>query len=151
VHFFLRWRLVPAYLLGIAPKPKDISCAALPASFHVRSIPTDPAHIHAMAATQAHRGPDHEGFYQGSQCALASRRLAIIDVAGGNQPIEDSSRGLVLVFNGEIYNYRELRSELIQPRTHIPHGLGLRSAACGPRPMGTDALSRLNGMFAVAI
>lgn len=118
---------------------------------HVRSIPTDPAHIHAMAATLAHRGPDHEGFYQGSQCALASRRLAIIDVAGGNQPIEDSSRGLVLVFNGEIYNYRELRSELISLGHTFRTDSDSEVLLAAHAQWGTDALSRLNGMFAVAI
>ncbi|MBI1862528.1 hypothetical protein HYS00_00225 [Candidatus Microgenomates bacterium] len=55
-----------------------------------------------------HRGPDGEGFYRDQRVSLLSRRLAIIDVKGGNQPIYNESKSAVVVYNGEIYNYREL-------------------------------------------
>ncbi len=71
--------------------------------------------LKAMADALRHRGPDDEGYWTGSEAAigLAHRRLSIIDPAGGHQPIESEDGGIVAVFNGAIYNYRELREELI--------------------------------------
>ena len=68
----------------------------------------------AMAGLMAHRGPDGEGFWAdpGGRAALAHRRLAIIDIAGGRQPMCSDDGQIALVFNGEIYNYRELRRSL---------------------------------------
>src|SRR5688500_17578418 len=69
-----------------------------------------------------HRGPDEDGVYVGSHVGLGMRRLSIIDLAEGHQPIYNEDRTIALVFNGEIYNYRELRRELAgrghQLRTH---------------------------------
>ena len=72
--------------------------------------------IRAMCDQIHHRGPDDEGFYvdnacgQQVSCALGMRRLSIIDLSGGHQPIANEDRSVWVVFNGEIYNYRELRS-----------------------------------------
>ncbi|RDC44229.1 hypothetical protein [Adlercreutzia sp.] len=71
------------------------------------------ATIVAMANAIAHRGPDSEGYFSDGRAALGFRRLAIIDLAGANQPLYNENRSLVLVFNGEIYNYQELRRQLI--------------------------------------
>ena len=60
----------------------------------------------------AYRGPDAEGFYLDDECALGHRRLSIIDLSTGNQPIYNETKEVVIVFNGEIYNYVELREEL---------------------------------------
>ncbi len=68
--------------------------------------------IRTMADTIAHRGPDGEGYYQDDSIALGFRRLAIIDLAGGDQPLYNEDRSLVLCFNGEIYNHQELRNQL---------------------------------------
>ena len=62
----------------------------------------------------AHRGPDGEGFYQDSDVSLLNRRLAIIDLKGGDQPIYNEDKSVVVVYNGEIYNYRELKAELLK-------------------------------------
>ena len=61
-----------------------------------------------------HRGPDSEGYYTDSDIALGFRRLSIIDLKGGDQPIYNEDKSMVIVFNGEIYNYRELKEDLIK-------------------------------------
>ena len=105
-----------------------------------------------MARALAHRGPDHQGLFQDRCCALSYRRLSVIDLAGGNQPVVHEPTGAVLVFNGEIYNYQPLRAELASLghvfRTHSR----LRSPARGPTCSGGDkCLRRLVGMFAFAV
>src|SRR5512135_3058963 len=72
----------------------------------------DPDLLVRMNATLVHRGPDSDGFYSDGRVGLAMRRLAIIDVAGGDQPIANEDGSIVVVYNGEIYNYQELRAEL---------------------------------------
>ena len=66
----------------------------------------------AMTTALAHRGPDAEGFFLDDAVALGHRRLSVVDIAGGSQPMHDTARGLTLVYNGEIYNHAELRREL---------------------------------------
>lgn len=68
--------------------------------------------IKAMAEKINHRGPDGEGFYIDDEIALGHKRLSIIDVVGGEQPIYNENENLVLIFNGEIYNYKILQREL---------------------------------------
>ena len=68
--------------------------------------------LSGMARSIVHRGPDDEGFHYDPDAAIGMRRLSIIDVDGGHQPLSDESGRRVLVCNGEIYNYRELRAEL---------------------------------------
>ena len=108
--------------------------------------------LYEMVGTIAHRGPDDEGTYFVKGIGLAHRRLSIIDLSpAGNQPIWDVNRRAVIVFNGEIYNYRELRSELTRAGfqfrsdsdTEVLLNLYLRD--------GEAMLSRLNGIFAFAI
>ncbi|MDQ1659024.1 MAG: hypothetical protein QOD41_4107, partial [Cryptosporangiaceae bacterium] len=70
------------------------------------------ARLRAMAQVQAHRGPDGDGFAAGERWGLAHRRLAVIDRLGGEQPKYSPDGRYVLVYNGEVYNYRELRNEL---------------------------------------
>ncbi|HQH63624.1 MAG TPA: asparagine synthetase B, partial [Clostridiales bacterium] len=69
--------------------------------------------IKAMADLIAHRGPDDEDYFIGDKAALGFRRLSIIDLATGGQPIYNEDRSKVLVYNGELYNYRELREQLV--------------------------------------
>ncbi|MET8299130.1 hypothetical protein ABZW02_34665 [Streptomyces sp. NPDC005180] len=73
----------------------------------------DPAIVQEMCGILSHRGPDGDGFHTGENVALGMRRLAIIDVAGGNQPVFNEDRSVVAVFNGEIYNFADLRRELM--------------------------------------
>src|SRR6186713_2702945 len=74
----------------------------------------DRALLEAMNLCIAHRGPDEDGFYVNANVGLAMRRLAIIDLASGQQPIHNSDKTKWIVFNGEIYNYRSLRDGLIE-------------------------------------
>lgn len=78
--------------------------------------PADDLHsvVSDMSSELVHRGPDEQGAYSGSRVCMAMRRLSIIDVAGGHQPIENEDGQLVIVFNGEIYNFPELREMLIE-------------------------------------
>src|SRR5438309_1532565 len=77
------------------------------------SDPIECARLHAMNDAIAHRGPDGDGFHLEPGVGLAMRRLAIIDVAGGQQPIYNEDRSVAIVYNGEIYNYQELTTELV--------------------------------------
>ncbi len=111
----------------------------------------DRALLRTMARRIAHRGPDAEGLFSDRHCALASRRLAIIDLPGGHQPMVHPASGAVLVFNGEIYNYRALRCELSAQgyvfRTHSDTEVLLAALEA----WGAEALPRLVGMFAFAL
>ena len=71
------------------------------------------ARVHDMCEVIRHRGPDDEGLWVGDGVALGMRRLSIIDVAGGHQPIHNEDRTVWVVFNGEIYNFKELRTQLL--------------------------------------
>src|SRR6185503_17631912 len=70
------------------------------------------ARLRAMCESIVHRGPDDEGMFVAERVALGMRRLSIIDVDGGHQPIQNEDGAVTVVFNGEIYNYRALRNEL---------------------------------------
>ncbi len=117
-----------------------------------RSPPPDGDSVRAMAAVLTHRGPDAEGFWSSGPIALAHRRLSVIDTSdASNQPLLDGSRRFAIVFNGEIYNYRSIREEL----TRL--GAGFRTKGDTEvileayKAWGVEALTRLNGMFALAL
>lgn len=107
--------------------------------------------IERMAAAIAHRGPDDEGFYIAGSLGLGFRRLSIIDLAGGHQPMSDREGSVWVVFNGEIYNFKELRTEL------EGHGHVFRTRCDtevivhGYKQWGDQVLNRLNGMFGLAV
>lgn len=107
--------------------------------------------IVAMADAIAHRGPDSEGHFEDGRAALGFRRLAIIDLAGANQPLYNENRSLVLVFNGEIYNYRELRRQLIAAGHAFSTQGDAEVVLHGFEQWGEGALDRLRGMFAFAL
>jgi asparagine synthase (glutamine-hydrolysing) len=102
-------------------------------------------------ATIRHRGPDSEGYHLNRTVGLAISRLAVIDVAGGQQPICNEDRSIVVVFNGEIYNFRELRSELEQFGHRFRTQSDTEVIVHGYEQWGDEALHRLNGMFAIAL
>ena len=109
------------------------------------------AAIVAMADAIAHRGPDSEGYFNDGRTALGFRRLAIIDLAGANQPLYNENRSLVLVFNGEIYNYRELRRQLIAAGHAFSTQGDAEVVLHGFERWGAGVLDRLRGMFAFAL
>lgn len=107
--------------------------------------------VTAMTGALRHRGPDDEGSYMEPGLGLGMRRLSIIDLPGGRQPLFNEDRTLVLVFNGEVYNYKELRADLL--------GRGHRFATQSDGEVilhlyeqkGLDALQDLNGMYAFCL
>src|SRR5690349_9528176 len=81
--------------------------------FNLAARPS-PSLIKAMADAMVHRGPDDEGFYFSGPIGLGFRRLSIIDLGGGHQPLSNEDGSVTVVFNGEIYNYQELRADLLK-------------------------------------
>jgi asparagine synthase (glutamine-hydrolysing) len=105
-----------------------------------------------MAATIAHRGPDGQGVWVDDNIGLAHARLAVIDLSdAAAQPMADFQNELHIVYNGEIYNYRELREELIGLGHRFKSQSDTEVLLEGYRRWGMDVLSRLNGMFAFAL
>ncbi|WP_260860089.1 asparagine synthase (glutamine-hydrolyzing) [Streptomyces cupreus] len=98
-----------------------------------------------------HRGPDGEGFHIGEQVALGMRRLAIIDVAGGDQPVYNEDRSVAAVFNGEIYNFAELRTELRNLGHRFRTDSDSECLVHLYEEYGDDLVHRLRGMFAFAL
>ncbi len=107
--------------------------------------------LRAMADAIAHRGPDGEGYYVDEQAALGHRRLSIIDLAGGAQPMFNEDGRLVCVYNGEIYNFRELRAELQAAGHTFATQCDTEVLLHGYEEWGRGLLSRLRGMFSFAI
>ncbi len=108
-------------------------------------------HIDAMAARIFHRGPDSGGKFQLPHIALAIRRLSIIDLETGNQPLSNETGDIVLVFNGEIYNYRELCQGLLERGHHFKTHSDGEAIIHLYEEQGPDCLRELNGMFAIAL
>src|SRR5437764_3102916 len=98
-----------------------------------------------------HRGPDEEGTYLHANVGLAMRRLAIIDLAGGQQPIANEDRTCWIVFNGEIYNYRELKSRLENLGHRFRTDCDTETIIHAYEEFGADCPNHLRGMFAFAI
>lgn len=104
-----------------------------------------------MAGTMIHRGPDDEGFHLDGNLGLGFRRLSIIDLAAGHQPMSDDTGRVWIVFNGEIYNFRELRAELESKGHLFRTRSDTEVIVHGYRQWGDGILNRLNGMFGLAI
>src|SRR5258708_3824345 len=106
--------------------------------------------LEAMAESLRHRGPDASGFFLREDVGLGSQRLAIIDLAGGEQPIAGES-GCVVVFNGEIYNFQVLRQELEKRGHSFKTRSDTEVIVHLYEEKGIDGLKELSGMFALAL
>jgi asparagine synthase (glutamine-hydrolysing) len=113
--------------------------------------PVASSDIEGMTQTLIHRGPDDDGYYVSGDLGLGFRRLSIIDVSGGHQPMSDSEETVWVIFNGEIYNFRELRQELERRGHRFRTKADTEVLVHGYKEWGTDVFDRLNGMFGVAI
>ena len=107
--------------------------------------------IRSMCGAMVHRGPDEEGVYLGSGVGLGMRRLSIIDLDNGQQPICNEDGSVWIVFNGEIYNYRELRHELEQKGHTFRTASDTETIVHLYEDLGPRCVDRLRGMFAFAI
>ncbi|MCD7774543.1 MAG: asparagine synthase (glutamine-hydrolyzing) [Clostridiales bacterium] len=107
--------------------------------------------VRAMADRIAHRGPDQDDYYVDDNMSLGFRRLSIIDLEGGSQPIYNEDKTLVLVYNGEIYNYQSLRQELVSKGHEFYTNTDSEVILHGYEEYGKDLLPRLRGMFAFVI
>lgn len=115
------------------------------------SKPVDPARVERMCDAMVHRGPDGSGVWTAHGVGLGHRRLAIIDLAGSPQPMRSADGRAVIVFNGEIYNFRELRRELVAAGARFRTDGDTEVILAAYQRWGVDCLSRLHGMFAFAL
>ena len=113
--------------------------------------PLDPEIIRRMTGTLVHRGPDDEGFYISGPLGLGFRRLSIIDLESGHQPMSDQEESVWIVFNGEIYNFLELRNELESFGYVFRTKSDTEVIICAYKKWGTEVFNHLNGMFGLAI
>jgi asparagine synthase (glutamine-hydrolysing) len=121
------------------------------AGFAHKNFHPESDRIKKVIATLSHRGPDQQGVFQAGNCSIGAARLKIIDLAGGDQPIVSSDGRTAIAFNGEIYNYAELRRELERRghkfRSHADTEVVLEAF----REWDTECFARLRGMFAIAL
>jgi len=113
--------------------------------------PVDLDAIKRMTGALVHRGPDDDGFFLAGPLGLGFRRLSIIDLGGGHQPMSDQQESVWVVFNGEIYNFKELKTEL-ESHGHIFRTKSDTEVIIhGYKQWGDEVLNYLNGMFGLAI
>ena len=118
---------------------------------YARNERVDADVIRRMAQSISHRGPDDDGYFVSGAIGLGFRRLSIIDLSGGHQPMSDAEQTVWIIFNGEIYNFKELRVELEQRGHKFQTRSDTEVIIHGYKEWGTDVFNHLNGMFGVAI
>ena len=107
--------------------------------------------INRMTKTLVHRGPDDEGHYISGPLGFGFRRLSIIDIEGGHQPMSDQEKSIWIVFNGEIYNFLELKKELEDHGHIFKTRCDTEVIIHGYKQWGTEVFNHLNGMFGIAL
>src|SRR2546421_1825025 len=107
--------------------------------------------LERMTSAQAHRGPDDDGFFLENNVGLGHRRLSIIDLSGGKQPIFNEDGSVVVVFNGEIYNFADLTSDLIARGHQFKTRSDTETIVHAYEEYGVDCMKDFRGMFAFAI
>jgi asparagine synthase (glutamine-hydrolysing) len=113
--------------------------------------PVELSEIERMSDAIVHRGPDDAGAFRDGCVGLGMRRLSIIDLAGGHQPMQNEAGTITLVFNGEIYNYADVRRELESRGHRFRTESDTESILHAYQEYGVDCLHALNGMFAIAL
>lgn len=119
--------------------------------FSLRGGPVDAETVHAMTATIVHRGPDDEGIFVHGPVGIGMRRLSIIGVADGGQPLFNEDRSVAVVMNGELYNYPALRRDLERRGHAFRTGSDVETAVHRYEEDGADFVTALRGMFAFAL
>lgn len=120
-------------------------------TFNLNGAPIEPGLVRKMARSLQHRGPDGEGFYLSGDIGLGHRRLSIIDLTNGAQPIENEDGSLQVIFNGEIYNYIELREELLAHGHFFKTESDTEVIVHGYEEWGLECVRKFNGIFAFAL
>src|SRR5262245_40157585 len=126
-------------------------CGIAGFAFVDHTHPVDRELLSRMTTVMRHRGPDADGFHVGPGVGLGHRRLSIIDVAGGDQPIYGEDRSCVVILNGEIYNFQELQRELTARGHVFTTRSDTESIVHAYEEWGLDCVARLRGMFAFVI
>lgn len=121
------------------------------AGYLLRDGPAREETVRAMCSQIRHRGPDDEGVYVNGGCAIGMRRLSIIDLSTGHQPVSNEDGSVWVVFNGEIYNYQELRADLIARGHRFRTNSDTETLVHLYEDKGADGLNLLRGMFAFCI
>ncbi|MCE5335984.1 MAG: asparagine synthase (glutamine-hydrolyzing) [Desulfobacteraceae bacterium] len=119
--------------------------------FYRNGRPADFSQLDRMTMVMAHRGPDDYGYFLGENVGLGFRRLSIIDLEGGRQPMPNEDGSVQVVFNGEIYNYRDLRAELKFMGHDFKTSSDTEVLVHGYESWGEDVVTHLNGMFGFAV
>jgi asparagine synthase (glutamine-hydrolysing) len=129
-------------------------CGICGVAFATRTAEAE-ARVRAMSAAMQHRGPDEDGFLIGEPrapgLALGMRRLSIIDLPGGHQPVWNENHDVAVIFNGELYNYRDLRERLTNCGHHFTTQSDTEVLVHAWEEWGEDSLNELRGMFAFAL
>src|SRR6476660_1827129 len=121
------------------------------AGFYLPNKSADPAVLRAMCDQIHHRGPDDEGYHVDKGCGIGMRRLSIIDLNTGHQPISNEDDSVWVVFNGEIYNFQELRADLIRQGHRFKTNSDTETLLHLYEQEGREGIAKLRGMFAYAI
>lgn len=120
--------------------------------FHLETAkPVDPARVRGMIDAMPHRGPDGAGVWTAPGIGLGHRRLSIIDLAGGAQPMANEDESLIVTYNGEIYNFAEIRTELESKGHRFTSHSDTEVILHAYRQWGEECVRRFNGMFAFAL
>ena len=107
--------------------------------------------LNALNQTLDHRGPDSDGFYINGDVGMGMRRLAIIDIASGDQPIFNEDKSIAIVYNGEIYNFQELRGQLERYDHIFSTNSDTEVIIHAYEQWGDECLLKFNGMFAFSL
>src|ERR1700761_4142046 len=121
------------------------------AGYVLRNGSAEVSRVRAMCDQIRHRGPDDDGYHVENGCAIGMRRLSIIDLATGHQPISNEDGSVWVVFNGEIYNYQELRRWLVERGHRMQTNSDTEALVHLYEEEGPAGIARLRGMFAYAI
>lgn len=116
-----------------------------------QSRPADKGLVERMTGRIAHRGPDDSGVFVSGRVGIGNRRLSIIDLSKGHQPIYNEDGSMVIVYNGEVYNFAEVREDLINSGHVFTTGTDTETILHAYEQYGTECVHRFNGMFAFAI
>ncbi len=126
-------------------------CGIFGIKFHNSSRPVDDLMVKEATDLMFHRGPDESGYYVSVNIGLGHRRLSIIDLSSGHQPMTNEDGRIITVYNGEIYNYKDIRNELISRGHTFLTNCDTEVIVHGYEEWGTDCVQRFNGMFAFAL